>query len=250
MKNSILRSVILTWLFKVALCGWITYVRMKATWSEARDYCRKHHDELSSISNQEENEFFFTMREQGEYIRGWIGLYKDVDDVWKWSGGENVSYFNWSKAKENRTEDRKCVMQHRNGWRKMNCTEKLPFYCYDSGLVLVKENKTWEEAMELCRDQHTDLVSLSSESALAETIKTSREAQTDHVWTGLRYLAGNWLWVNGDSVVYQAWSHGEMPQCPTWTHRCGALSLKGKHLESWDCADKLNFVCSDNYSMS
>ena len=32
-----------------------------------------------------------------------------------------------------------------------NCSARFPFLCYVDNLVLVKENKTWEEALEHCR---------------------------------------------------------------------------------------------------
>lgn len=38
-----------------------------------------------------------------------------------------------------------------NGWRGRNCSAQLPFYCVDEPLILVKEQKTWEEALEHCR---------------------------------------------------------------------------------------------------
>lgn len=97
--------------------------------------------------------------------------------------------------------------------------------------------------MEQCRHQNSNLVSLPSESTLVRTLQTSMEAQTDHVWTGLRYLAGSWLWIDGDDIEYQDWSQEEMPECPATNRQCGVLSLEGKHWNSWDCVDKLNFVC-------
>lgn len=238
--------LILTGLFKVALCallGWNIRVPIRQSWTGARKYCREHYTDLSSISNQEEDEELFETWEEGGYPGAWIGLYKDENDTWKWSGGESASFFNWSGSK-NISEKNRCVLKTEKGWLETNCEmNQHHFYCFQSSLVLVKENKTWEEAMEQCRHQFTDLVSLPSKSALVQTLQISREALTDHVWTGLRYLADNWLWVDGGSVEYQAWNRGETPQCPTWSRYCGALSLEGQHWDSWDCADKLNFVC-------
>lgn len=241
MKKSALSALILTCLLKVAVCGWDRYVKKKMKWSEARDYCTQRHSDLSSISNQEEDDDLRSkMLKKGE-SEIWIGLYKDDNDTWKWSGGEAASYFNWSKEED--SEDKRCVLLDKKGWQRKKCRDEFHFACFNSKLVLVKEKKTWEEAMEHCHNQRGDLVSLTSASAVARTLKTINDAHTDHVWTGLRYLADNWLWVNGDKVKYQAWSTGEAPKCPAWTHHCGVLSLTGKHLESWDCADKLNFLC-------
>ncbi|KAG7226747.1 hypothetical protein INR49_014096, partial [Caranx melampygus] len=58
---------------------------------------------------------------------------------------------------------------------------------------------------------------------------TEMEAQTDHVWTGMRFLAGRWLWEDGKDVRYTAWSPRETPKCPERVRRCGALSLEGQH---------------------
>ena len=49
----------------------------------------------------------------------------------------------------------------------LDCNSTWPFYCYFDNLVLVKENKTWEEALEHCRamdlvdPQRNDLISIS-----------------------------------------------------------------------------------------
>uniref|UniRef100_UPI0037E7B5F1 snaclec agglucetin subunit alpha-1-like n=1 Tax=Semicossyphus pulcher TaxID=241346 RepID=UPI0037E7B5F1 len=110
-------------------------------------------------------------------------------------------------------------------------------------MVFVRKKKTWEEAMEHCHQMEKELVSLPSKSALEEVLKVSRTAQTDRVWTGLRYLADTWLWVKGGKVKREFWGQGETPNCPALSRRCGALSLDGEHWESWDCADELDFVC-------
>ncbi|KAK9528584.1 hypothetical protein VZT92_012737 [Zoarces viviparus] len=245
MKKSTLRCLILTCLFELALCGWNTYIDKDKKWSDARDYCRKHYTDLSSISNQEEDDNL----QQHYHIRGWIGLRNDGHG-WKWLGGQNASFFNWLDAEDEPIHETGCVLHSARGWRAKDCGETRRFYCFQNNPVVVKESKTWEEAMEQCRMQHKGLVSLPSEAALTETLKTNQDAQTDHVWTGLRYLAGDWLWVSGENASYQPWSPTETPHCPAWTHHCGALSLNGRHLESWDCADKLNFICDTKTTSS
>lgn len=245
MKKSALIFLILTGLFEVALCNLygknIYYTKLK-TWSEARKYCREHHTDLSSITGQDENQKLLDERyTNSRSVRAWIGLYRDENNMWKWSGGKKA-LFNRSRLM-NTNEENRCVVQNEQGWWKMDCEDEFNFYCFESSMVLVKENKTWEEAMEQCRQQHTDLVSLCDESALIKTLQACREAQTDHVWIGLRYLAGNWLWVNGDNMRYYAWREEKAPQCPAKSCLCGALSLEGQLWDSRDCEDKLNFVC-------
>lgn len=261
MRTLALRSLLFTELFGVALCdsfGDNIYVSERMTWSDAREYCRKHHTDLSSINNQEEQD---ELTESGQRDKGnadgsllylriggadskkiWTGLYKDVNDNWKWSGGKNALFFLWISLEEF-IQDQHCVAQSDGGWEAVSCEEKFPFYCFHSSLVLVKENKTWEEALEHCRSLDKELVSLTSESALTKSLQTSRTASTTHVWSGLRYLSDSWLWVDGTSTENQTWSQEQVPQCPAWSHHCGALFQEGQQLESWDCADKFNFIC-------
>lgn len=120
---------------------------------------------------------------------------------------------------------------------------KFSFFCFHNNMVLVKENKTWEEALDHCRSQNMELVSLLSTTALVQVLQTSKATETDHVWISLHYLAGTWLWVDRAIDDQQSRIPQELPQCPTWTHRCAAFSLSKQRLDSWDCADRLNFIC-------
>uniref|UniRef100_A0A3B4V4K3 C-type lectin domain-containing protein n=1 Tax=Seriola dumerili TaxID=41447 RepID=A0A3B4V4K3_SERDU len=118
--------------------------------------------------------------------------------------------------------------------------------------IYVPLKMNWLEARKICRRYYTDLVTARTvtwsacplDSALAKTLQTNREAQTGHVWIGLRYLAGSWLWVDGEKMEYKAWSQGKTQQCPNRGHHCGALPLEGQHWDSQDCVNKFNFVCN------
>lgn len=243
MKISALRFLILTVLFKLALGilpGHNHHVSIKMTWSDARTYCREHYTDLSSINNQEEEDALLQLSSLEE--DSWIGLYSDDHDTWKWSGGTNASFFNWTKGND-AAANTKCVVFSQAGWLKRNCENKFSFFCFHNNMVLVKENKTWEEALDHCRSQNMELVSLLSKTALVQVLQTSKAAETDHVWISLRYLAGTWLWVDRAIDDQQSRIQRELPQCPTWTHRCAAFSLSEQRLDSWDCAERLNFVC-------
>ena len=104
---------------------------------------------------------------------------------------------------------------------------------------MVKENKTWEEAYEHCRAQYTGLAFLSSVTQLNLAKKETNETQTVSVWTGLRFLAGEWLWVNGKPLG----SLVSLPSCPAEPYRCGARNSKMDIWENRDCEEKLNFLC-------
>ncbi|XP_039651470.1 dromaiocalcin-1-like [Perca fluviatilis] len=132
-----------------------------------------------------------------------------------------------------------------------NCSARFPFLCYVDNLVLVKENKTWEEALEHCRalsstSQPTlryELVSVQPGEDQDYVMNRVMEADTEEVWAGLRFLAGEWLWVNGASMLYS-----DLPLCPTVVQHCGALSKNNTgSVETKDCSEKRNFLCYSTY---
>ncbi|KAA0722216.1 hypothetical protein E1301_Tti019766 [Triplophysa tibetana] len=101
------------------------------------------------------------------------------------------------------------------------------------------EKLTWEEALEYCKVHHNDLASLPTELQL-QLIKTGTlEAQTDSVWTGLRFLAGEWFWLDGKPLGDQV----KLLACPVQPRRCGARNTKTDKWENRDCEEKLNFLC-------
>uniref|UniRef100_UPI0037E7F20B dromaiocalcin-1-like n=1 Tax=Semicossyphus pulcher TaxID=241346 RepID=UPI0037E7F20B len=111
-------------------------------------------------------------------------------------------------------------------------------------ITAVEVEKTWEEALQYCRETHTDLTCLHSETEKLHVLSgIQHDHITERVWIGLRYLADSWLWVDGDPVVYEAWPQGgdQDYQCPI-RKRCGALTKEGQW-ENWDCEEKLNFIC-------
>ncbi|XP_037545804.1 macrophage mannose receptor 1-like [Nematolebias whitei] len=105
------------------------------------------------------------------------------------------------------------------------------------------EEKTWEEALKYCTRNQDSLSSLLSETEnLLATKEIQQTSITERVWIGLRYLEDEWLWVNGDPLVYKNWTQGEEDlQCPL-KRRCGALTKEGEW-ENWDCQEKLHFIC-------
>ncbi|KAI1901257.1 hypothetical protein AGOR_G00032460 [Albula goreensis] len=67
-------------------------------------------------------------------------------------------------------------------------------------LVLVRENKSWDEALSYCRQHNGDLVSVSTEQLQHWVEIMAQNASTAHVWLGLRYSCALhfWFWVSGE----------------------------------------------------
>uniref|UniRef100_A0A673N063 C-type lectin domain-containing protein n=1 Tax=Sinocyclocheilus rhinocerous TaxID=307959 RepID=A0A673N063_9TELE len=78
-------------------------------------------------------------------------------------------------------------------------TPYTAFCCKSSGGELY-DFWSWEEALEHCRSQHSGLACLPTSLHLFQANNKTADMQTDGMWTGLRFLAGSWFWVNGESL--------------------------------------------------
>uniref|UniRef100_A0A3Q3FDK6 C-type lectin domain-containing protein n=1 Tax=Labrus bergylta TaxID=56723 RepID=A0A3Q3FDK6_9LABR len=70
------------------------FIELSKTWPDAQAYCRKHHTDLSPISNEVEYQMFKRLfLETSFWIEGWIGLYfnEKSPTKWSWSGGANAT---------------------------------------------------------------------------------------------------------------------------------------------------------------
>ncbi|XP_041864710.1 macrophage mannose receptor 1-like [Melanotaenia boesemani] len=225
----------------------ITYYDEDKTWEEAQSFCREKHTDLVTIISEEENQLI-------AHDRSWIGLYReDENSPWKWSSsGENATFFLWQNGEPNNEKDELCVVKWDNGeWQNNECKKKYNFLCYDK-LVLVTENKTWEEALDHCRSlggedsENPDSVSWKPSYDLATLIteddhdyaqERAQQATTDEVWTGLRFLGDGWFWVGGEPVQYQ-----DIPSCPAYG--CGVLEKNSNtSFGLRACSQRRNFFC-------
>uniref|UniRef100_A0A3B3Y7V8 C-type lectin domain-containing protein n=1 Tax=Poecilia mexicana TaxID=48701 RepID=A0A3B3Y7V8_9TELE len=216
------------------------FVLEAKTWSEASAYCRSYHQDLVSLSG----DIFAIFLERD--IPTWIGLHKDGAS-WKWSWGDS-NYTNWSEG-EPSVGGRNCssISSLTKQMAPLSCDARLPSVCILDNLVLVKENGSWQEALERCRGLRSssdsnlryDLLSLQPADN-QDFIRTKiMQADTEEVWTGLRFLAGDWLWVNGADMLYT-----DLPSCPTPGQHCGSLSKdETVGVKTRDCLERKNFLC-------
>uniref|UniRef100_A0A8C5HIJ1 C-type lectin domain-containing protein n=1 Tax=Gouania willdenowi TaxID=441366 RepID=A0A8C5HIJ1_GOUWI len=169
------------------------YVDERKTWLDAQKYCREHHTDLLSINSKYEDGNLSLSWANKALPDSWIGLYQDDSDSLRWSGGEIVSYT--LLTNDEKMKKANCGTKSKHGWHLKDCKLKRTFNCFQNTVVLVKENKTWEKAMEHCHQLGKTLVNLLTEDSVVKALQSSREAQTNHLWINLRYLSNNWLWV-------------------------------------------------------
>ncbi|MBN3296227.1 MRC1 protein, partial [Amia calva] len=223
-----------------------TPINEARTWAEARTYCREHHTDLVTVHNQSVNQAV-TQRTVNTFF--WIGLF---NEPWKWSDGSNSMFRKWKiHQPDNLNGQEACVDLILNGidygtWEDQNCNNGKAFFCADDvrEMILVQENKTWEEALDYCRDNYTDLTSVVSEREHIISAMQTAGAQTDHVWLGLRQslTSGSWFWVNREPMGFNKWAAGGQHQCPKPSY-CGAISTKDHLWRDRPCGLKLNFIC-------
>ncbi|KAJ8272524.1 hypothetical protein GJAV_G00090200 [Gymnothorax javanicus] len=212
-------------------------INQSLSWTEAQRYCKdQNYTGLAVIKNAEE---YKRMNESHKLsLVGWIGLYK----IWMWSDQSQFSYHNWDDTVENRTNPICTAVGSSGKWKKDNCSEEKPFYCYDDELILVRENRTWDEALDYCRRHHSDLVSVYFESLQHWVKRRAQQASTDHVWLGLTCISKYWYWVNTDEVCHQNWaSQNLQDECG---HMGAIESCRGEKWYKLPKTERLNFICS------
>uniref|UniRef100_A0A3Q2QSC9 C-type lectin domain-containing protein n=1 Tax=Fundulus heteroclitus TaxID=8078 RepID=A0A3Q2QSC9_FUNHE len=196
------------------------YIDVKKTWTEAQQYCRENHTDLATVSDMEGLKRL--LRKSPERTDAWIGLYDQTNGIkrWYWSlpGVEfNENKTEWKSGEPNdcNTENCGCILKSLK-WNDISCGERGHFLCYDEKLILIKENKTWKEALYYCRDHHHDLVTITNLDEQRWVQEKAKKASTDYVWTGLRYACSLdfWFWVRGEVVSYKNWAaDGLMDDC-------------------------------------
>nr|XP_033501783.1 putative C-type lectin domain family 20 member A [Epinephelus lanceolatus] len=218
------------------------------SWKEAQAHCRVHYTDLVTIAGKIENQNFVN-------TQGWIGLYRDNStSLWKWSRSDEIANFTIWDSNEPKA-DENCAFKYPSTekWESDKCSSKHTFLCFNERLVLVKERKTWEQALQHCRaleavnsnqpatdyqNHRYDLATLHSPDDHKYAREKAKYAPTNEVWTGLRFLAGQWVWVGGERVQYLG-----MKSCPTLRF-CGTLPKNiTKIYNIRDCSQKRSFLC-------
>ncbi|KAJ8372744.1 hypothetical protein AAFF_G00277520 [Aldrovandia affinis] len=226
------------------------FVNMRMSWTEAQSYCREHHTDLATVDNPEEMKRMMGVVGSDYVDKGaWIGL----ERKWQWSLTDRGFYSegetefrNWDEGQpDNEGGNESCAgMRHSGMWNDVACDYKKSFICYDDNLILVRENKSWDEALSFCRQQHGDLVSVPTEQVQHWVNRRAQRASTAHMWLGLRFSCAMkfWLWLDGEITWYQNWAQGnDTGECG---HRGAVESGAGQQWVSLPKTEELNFICS------
>ncbi|KAJ4949608.1 hypothetical protein JOQ06_021118 [Pogonophryne albipinna] len=129
-------------------------------------------------------------------------------------------------------------------WKQLHnvhCSRIFKFICYDK-VILIKENKTWDEALTYCRENYRDLVSITDSHQQKLVEKKAKMADTAFVWLGMRYTCtlDLWFWVSDRLVCYHNWAPEEKIE---GCDRATAMKRDGKWYERRE-GESLNFICA------
>lgn len=266
-------SCVLLLLSLNATTGKYFYIKEEMSWEDAQKYCQTFYTDLAPVTNEDINTQSWDFAGSISSY-SWIGLQRDstAEKKWMWSGGGEVSTFFWAPGQPTAQPGDDYGVIRNYMWYSARGSFKYPFYCYSA--VVVRKRKTWEEALDYCREYHCDLASvMSQEKMLLIQVELLENATTEFTWMGLRFLSESWKWVNGHMLSYEAWGAEGKPACPDVKLKCGALKLMnatqpkrnvdvvnmdtGKGVpgersvdvnmqsvwEAHNCEEKLHFIC-------
>ena len=104
--------------------------------------------------------------------------------------------------------------------------------------VFINTSKTWTEAHNYCRANHTDLASVRN-MAENEKIKAMIAAGGDYAWIGL--FRDSWKWSDGSTSSFSFWKNGQ-PDNKNETCVAADFSQSGAW-EDWPCDMERAFIC-------
>ena len=108
-------------------------------------------------------------------------------------------------------------------------------------MILIKKQKTWQEALDYCREHHYDLVSITNPTQQKKVEgKYVQYETTGFIWLGLRYTStlDIWFWVNGEVLSYDNWNRTQCNDCNS-----AAAMGKGHKWFKKNDTEKFNFIC-------
>ncbi|KAK7910396.1 hypothetical protein WMY93_015080 [Mugilogobius chulae] len=212
------------------------------------EYCREHFTDLATVKHMRDLERLRAAADGQTDV--WIGLYQTSSDLirrkWHWSQPEIKYSGEWAPGEPSDkgagTTRENCAAINAGGnWFDTNCKSKYScFVCYDESsntTVLINEEKTWLEAQQYCRANHTDLMSGPGQQRLFEAKYPNRPA----MWCWIGLSRDTWGWSDGSNSTFRNLKTEVDPH----PKKCAALVDQGQWKDD-DCTENKPFICYDD----
>ncbi|KAF6717724.1 L-selectin [Oryzias melastigma] len=219
------------------------YIDQQLDWTQAQQFCRKSYTDLATVRSMADID---QLKNAFKNRNGaWIGLHNS--NTWRWSLPDlqfKKEDTKWGGGEPKDGNNCGAIWKTHAKWEAISCEKSTDFICYNDHVILINENRTWEEALYYCRHHHHDLVTITNLDEQRWVQEKTKNATTPYVWTGLRYTCtlGFWFWVSDEVVHYKNWAS------PEQVNKCdmsGAMETGGEH--KWvkiNDEEKFNFFCS------
>ncbi|XP_037399662.1 macrophage mannose receptor 1-like [Pygocentrus nattereri] len=248
--------------FSSAVCGVSAYVPRQyvfvnesKNWTEAQSYCRQNYTDLATISNMEEmkklNSTLNTLK-NAPNSSVWIGLKKGL-----MGNGYGLLQMEISIEVETRTETggvENLTMGGTKGTTVCGVSAYVP-----RQYVFVNESKPWTEAQSYCRQNYTDLATISNMEEMKKLNATLNNKPRSPAWIGLaRGDTGKWLWSLADRGFYEEgdtyrnWNSGppKEPNNDGGNEYCVGMFMDSGNWFDVKCNDIYTSVCYDEKKTS
>uniref|UniRef100_A0A674DTW8 Lymphocyte antigen 75 n=1 Tax=Salmo trutta TaxID=8032 RepID=A0A674DTW8_SALTR len=156
----------------------------------------------------------------------------------------------WCSTTSDYDADKKMgyCLKHEEGCKALfNGPEGGPCYEFVSQVAV-----TWQEALDSCRSQGADLLSVSSSEDQAFSIlDVAHNSRPDRMWIGLHQLdtSQGWQWSDGSPLNNVRWDKA-MPHTSILRESdCGLMNSKN-YYESEICDKKLPYICKKNVNVT
>ncbi|XP_035991315.1 C-type lectin domain family 17, member A-like [Fundulus heteroclitus] len=160
-------------------------------------------------------------------------LTEQIQTMEKTWNEQNVSRAQWSVDEYCPKENKRKCSPCQKGWLLSQSS------CYSFNNAEPPNQKTWEEAREICRGKISDLTVVGDEEE-KKFVKDKSWVNKNITgyWIGLRAEGGKWRWIDGSDLTNQAW----IQQQPAVDGQC-VTSLRNREWRSESCDENNAWLC-------
>ncbi|XP_013379605.1 macrophage mannose receptor 1-like [Lingula anatina] len=253
------------------------------SWDEARLQCQHNGGDLASVTSLREQQYIAgkigAISDMRYYWLGGNDL--RYQNVWTWNDGAAFAYLNWAKGHPN-SEQRKDCMEidaSKTEWKSEDCRQRRGYICKKKGHVtvttstvttvdigypyctdgwkhndqscykVVKDKKQWSLAINACRREGGDLVSILSanENNFVSSLTGEMGYDPKEIWLGLnsKRMFNQYEWTDDSVVTFTSWKERE-PSGHHGNGQCVSLLTTAEDIGKWknnDCDQWLPFIC-------